>query len=428
MKNPVKLIQVGAGQRGFGIFGKYILEHPHEAQFEAIVDPDDEKRELFGQIHQIPKKNQFKSVKRMLHAKQRLESRAVINASGDKMHLKTSLPLIRNSFTLLLEKPMATTKRSCIKILQETKKYNAKVMICHVLRYSILFSKIKELIDSNEIGDIRTIEHEESIGEQHFAHSYVRGNWALKKTSGPISLTKTCHDFDIFTWLVNAKPKYLQSHTDSLFFQKINAPYEDVPKKCHQGCKFIDTCKFAAEHVYSNPHTPEFMKRAVSIDMDEKTILKKLKTGPYGTCVYRAKNDVPDFQTTKIVYTNGVIVHFTMTARKKESNRTIFIIGSKGRIYGDVINSTLILENYNGKQEIELPQNIDSHGGGDAHLIHDFIQMIQNESSLNKTSIDKSLESHILAFAAETSRLQNKKINFKSYYNEMLDEFTEGEK
>ncbi len=48
----------------------------------------------------------------------------------------------------------------------------------------------------------------------------------------------------------------------------------------------------------------------------------------------------------------------------------------------------------------------DAHGGGDHPLVKDWIQAVgQQDPALLSSSIDVSVESHIMAFAAERSRL-----------------------
>ena len=46
------------------------------------------------------------------------------------------------------------------------------------------------------------------------------------------------------------------------------------------------------------------------------------------------------------------------------------------------------------------------HGGGDTRLVHEFIEYLRGEISMSKTltAIDRSVESHLVALAAEASR------------------------
>ena len=48
------------------------------------------------------------------------------------------------------------------------------------------------------------------------------------------------------------------------------------------------------------------------------------------------------------------------------------------------------------------------HGGGDGFLYKDFVDYINGkEDSFTRTTIDESIESHVIGFKAEESRLDN---------------------
>ena len=90
-------------------------------------------------------------------------------------------------------------------------------------------------------------------------------------------------------------------------------------------------------------------------------------------------------------------------------------MGSMGFIEGDMSRFTL----YNfitDKSEtmesnaIDIPQYKNSgHGGGDWRLVSDWIQAIsQRNPGLLTSTIDQSVESHIMGFEAEKSRLEGK--------------------
>ena len=62
---------------------------------------------------------------------------------------------------------------------------------------------LKKLLCEDEvIGEIIHIDWTEPVGFWHFAHSYVRGDWAEESVSAPSLMTKCCHDVDILMWLL----------------------------------------------------------------------------------------------------------------------------------------------------------------------------------------------------------------------------------
>ena len=116
------------------------------------------------------------------------------------------MPLLKAGYHLLLEKPISPDSEECLRIQEAADARGLLVMVCHVLRYTEFFTRIKDIIDSGELGRIQTIEYAEYMGNFHMAHSFVRGKWNRTDTSSPIILQKSCHDMDILTWLVAAAP------------------------------------------------------------------------------------------------------------------------------------------------------------------------------------------------------------------------------
>ena len=91
--------------------------------------------------------------------------------------------------------------------------------------YDEAVATLKEIIDSGELGKVVDIQHNENIGYYHFAHSYVRGNWRNTKIAAPISVAKTCHDFDILLYLLgnDIHYEYISSMGSLTYFTNKNS-------------------------------------------------------------------------------------------------------------------------------------------------------------------------------------------------------------
>lgn len=115
---------------------------------------------------------------RQLIARPRLADIAIV-ATQDADHVEPAIALAELGYHLLLEKPMATSARDCLRIVEAVKRAHVLLCVCHVLRYTPYTSKLVEILRSGALGEIVSIVHLEPIGSWHFAHSYVRGNWSV---------------------------------------------------------------------------------------------------------------------------------------------------------------------------------------------------------------------------------------------------------
>jgi hypothetical protein len=151
--------------------------------------------------------------------------------------------------------------------------------------------------------------------------------------------------------------------------------------------------------------------------MSDEAILKALKTSPYGRCVYRTDNDVVDHQVTAIEFENEVTVAFTMTGFTHENTRTIKLMGTEGEIRGHLDKNVLEVWQFGADMpEIITPELIDAgHGGGDYGIMKAFIDLLEKGTNTNVTSDKASIQSHLLAFAAEQSRVESQLIDFAEY-------------
>ena len=275
--------------------------------------------------------------------------------------------------------------------------------------------KIKEILNSGVIGKLIRIESIEQVSYWHQAHSFVRGNWRNDQETSPMIMQKCCHDFDLMQYYVGAKCDTVYSVGDLKFFNKANQP-EGASDRCAQ-CKYINDCPYSAERLYIDrwkaDGKPEFGWPYNVVDTTmpntEESIRQAYTNGQYGRCVFACDNNVVDNQSVEMRFENGVNVTLVMTAFTEKMGRKMTFHGSLGEIIFDDSARTLSVCRFGkDKKEYsveELLKDADSlgHGGGDARLVDDFYNIIAN-GAVSGTSLDSSVESHLIALAAEKSR------------------------
>ncbi|MBP5198606.1 MAG: Gfo/Idh/MocA family oxidoreductase, partial [Lachnospiraceae bacterium] len=240
----MKVALIGAGQRG-SIYAGYLHEKMG-VDIAAVVDPSEEKLVIAADRFKVEKENLFTDFKAFCREKMSLDG--VIIASMDRDHYAETIECLELGYDILLEKPISPKPEECMAILKKAHEKNRKILVCHVLRYTNFFAKIKEIIDSGEIGKIVTIQHAENIGNFHMAHSFVRGNWRNSDLSSPIILQKSCHDLDILVWLTGSNAKKISSFGELTYFKEENAP-QGSTERC-LNCPVSDKCRFDVRTAY----------------------------------------------------------------------------------------------------------------------------------------------------------------------------------
>jgi len=401
----LKIALVGAGQRGM-IYSKHAYE-TKKADIVAVVEPEDERRSAAAENFGIPSEMQFENIEDF-YQKGRIAD-AVIIASMDQDHCRQVLNALELGYDILLEKPISPDPKECLMIQDKANQKGCKVIVCHVLRYTNFFAAIKEIIDSGELGKVITIQHNENVGNYHIAHSFVRGNWRRSDLSSPLVMQKSCHDMDILAWLVGSEAKKIASFGSLKYFKEESAPI-DSSERCLT-CKAAGDCRFDARKAYL-PIVGSWPATVLTQEQTEEGINKALAEGPYGRCVYRCDNDVCDNQVVLIEFKNDVTVSFNLSGFTNKISRTIKVMCENGEIRGDDSLNQIEVTKFASNAIVGFEQRIihtgqpqGGHGGGDVSLVDDFISQMEARSNNSRSSITQSVESHVMAYAAEQSRI-----------------------
>lgn len=404
LAKPITAVTCGAGARG-NVYGSYAVQYPDQLKIVGVAEPVPIRNERYAVKHTIANENRFTTWE---HVFQRPKfADAIIITTPDDLHYGPCMEALKLGYDVLLEKPISPSEKECRDILALAKKTGRIVAVCHVLRYAPYFIQLRELIQSGAIGELVSIQHLEPIGYDHMAHSYVRGNWHNSKQTTPIILAKSCHDLDILRWLVGKPSKSIQAFGDVKWFRNENAPAGSTAR-CTDGCAVESTCPYSAVEHYQRRRS-----RVYALDLpDDRTtwdevILQKLKTTNFGRCVYRMENDQPDHYIANILFEKNITASFSMEAFTSYEGRRTRVMGSTGDIVGDM--NSFVLTDFRSGQKTEWKQSTDGHGGGDWRLVANWIQAIaEKNQALLSSTIDQSIESHLMGFAAEKSRLEKK--------------------
>ena len=405
----MKVIIFGAGGRGRN-YTRFCKQYG--VDIVAVADPNTAKLKKLGLDFEISEDKLYNNWTEIL-SKDKF-AQAIINATPDKVHYLSTMAALDKGYHVLLEKPMSDNEKECVELVEKAEEKNLILMVCHVLRYAPFFEKIKELMDERRIGDLVNIEMTENCANWHFAHSYVRGVFRNETISSPFILAKSCHDLDLIIYLTGKKCLSVVSEGNLKYYKEANAP-EGAPEFCLDGCPHENTCPYFAPRQYlSQISVVGWPTNTISTDTSFPARYEALRKGQFGRCVFRCDNDVCDHQSAIFNMEDGLIATFNMTGFSSENTRTLRFFGTKGDIRGHLDKGEIEVFDFLTKEKeqisIDAKSIVSSHGGGDYRLVSDFLDAVSGKDSNLKTLARLSLQSHLMAFAAEKSRKAGKKI------------------
>ena len=457
MAKPVTAVIMGAGSRGRGAYGKYAENYPDRLNFIAVADPDEKKRKRFQELHDIQKERLYNSWEDLLSAEVGKIADVAFVCTPDRLHYQPAMRALELDYDVVLEKPIAPTLQECIDIANLAEKKNKLVQVCHVLRFTDFWKKVKEILDSGKLGRIIHYEHSENVAYWHFGHSFVRGFSKNKEKSTPIVLAKTCHDLDLIYWLLNEKSLEVHSTGKLTHYKPENAP-EGAPDRCIEGCPAGETCPWNAVKLYIDAEPllktglesrskfirlmtkgmikhkglikflglfdkrilkflnwDEFPVTAITNDFSIEGKKKALRDGPFGICVYNAGNDVPDRQVSTFTFPSGATATLTTHGFAEYEGREIRIFGSKGVLRGKfrfTYEEIVFTDFLSNESKLLYKKGLqgEAHGGGDPAIMDAFTSVMLGEKTKEEaglTDVRGAIESHIMGFAAEESRVNN---------------------
>ena len=470
--NGVTVLVIGCGSRG-EVYASYALKYPQRARIIGLAEPSLFTRQRFLKTHQktIHQENIFTDWAEIVKLQSKIAD-CVLITLPDKLHKDAAVAFTKLGYHMLLEKPMGTLLDDCKQITFTCRENPSQInAVCHVLRYYPQCVKLKQLIDSGLIGDVVNINHTEPVGFEHFAHSFVRGNWHNESESSFSLLAKCCHDIDLLIyWMSGAKKKCTKvSSFGSLFhFRKENAPINSG-ENCFE-CPAEEQCVYSAKKIYKKSYKnvdswptkivlqseiqnvfdfnnetdiEDILMNKTQVEKEEllDKCLKDSKT-KYGRCVYKMDNDVCDNQVVNLQFSDNSTATLTMIAFSKDiCSRKTLIYGTKGQLEWDDEKDSKTISHYDFMSKklssidssdatpsfkIDVQNDghdsnkdfihLTGHGGSDFWLIHSFIQaVITNDKRFVLTDVEDSFNSHLIVFAAEYSRVHNKIVDIKQF-------------
>lgn len=352
----LRVALVGTGIRGCSLWGKTLIE-----KYSDIL-------EMVGLCDINPKRMEY--AKRYMGAlcptfidfeKMVRETKpdTVIVTTTDSFHAKYICTAMNMGCDVITEKPLATDEKMTQEIIDTKKKTGKDLIVTFNYRYSPEAVKIKEILMSQEIGRITSVDFNYYLDVYHGA-SYFRRWHGFKQFSGSLLVHKATHHFDLMNWWLAAEPEEVYAYGELNKYGH-NSPFRSV--RC-MDCHHKEKCEFFWD-ITTNKH---YMNLYVNAQSEDGYLRD--------ACVFREKINIWDTMNVQVQYHNRVTMSYSLNAFMPYEGYFVGFNGTNGRldarIYHDQpwkveqLADFQITQNFKDKRVFSIKAAGAGHWGADA--------------------------------------------------------------
>ena len=380
-----KLIMVGTGSRGTGMWGRALLQrYPEKVEFVGLCDMNPGRVEAGKEIIGVncptysDLQNPMSAFEKMM---KETKPDIVIVTTVDATHDEYIVRGMELGANILTEKPMTTDEKKVQRIIDAEKRTGKKTRVTFNYRYSPHRAKMYELLRAGEIGELTSVDFHWYLDTSHGADYFRRWHRLVEK-GGSLWVHKASHHFDLLNWWIDSDPESVYA-LGALDFYGKNGKFR--AENCRT-CPHKTQCQFYWEIDRS---LTIFQAEASGVDAPRININKRLYVDNEhydgylrDGCVFKNDINIYDKMAATIKYANGVQVSYSLTAYSPYEGYRIAFNGTKGRIDAWIEESKpisdkdfdeiILFKNFSRRQYIQVSEGDSGHGGGD-NLLRDQI-------------------------------------------------------
>lgn len=141
----------------------------------------------------------FKDVNEMIHSKL---IDAILICTPHFSHTTIGIEALKAGLNVLVEKPISVHKADCERLIAAHTDKSKIFAAMFNMRTNATFKKVKDLIDSGELGEVRRV-HWEVTNWFRTNYYYATGGWrgTWKGEGGGVLMNQCPHNLDLFQWM-----------------------------------------------------------------------------------------------------------------------------------------------------------------------------------------------------------------------------------
>ncbi|MBD3183821.1 hypothetical protein GF312_16170 [Candidatus Poribacteria bacterium] len=191
---PLKIIQVGVG--GFGTSWRHALTTSPDVEVIALVDID---RDILKEAADVFNLSSDKCYLNPDTNWAEIEADFVIDSTPQLHHHTNAMKAFSGGKHLLVVKPMSDQWKTGKVMVKEAENRGLKMAVAQQLRYHPVIMKMRDLIQSGEIGEVGYIHQDAFFGSPGYGGSYPQPY--------PLLVQGAIHFFDYIRWIIGSNAK-----------------------------------------------------------------------------------------------------------------------------------------------------------------------------------------------------------------------------
>lgn len=285
----------------------------------------------------------------------------LIVTSVDAVHHEHIIRGMELGADVITEKPMTTDETKCQAIINAERRTGKKVIVTFNYRYSPHRQKLWELIRSDAIGKLTSVDFHWYLDVYHGA-DYFRRWHRLREKGGSLLVHKSTHHFDLLNWWIGSDPVEVYA-SGALEFYGANGAFRS--DKCRT-CPHTKQCRFYFDITKD--------KNLMALYVENEKYDNYHRDG----CVFREDVNIFDKMAATIKYANNVHVSYSLTTYSPYEGYRIAFNGTKGRLEAwikerqpwqeESFDEIQLTTNFGKREIIKVSNKEAGHGGGDERM------------------------------------------------------------
>ncbi len=296
---------------------------------------------------------------------------AVFVTTPDFLHAEHAVAALEARLPVYLEKPMAITIDGCDRILRAAAEHKTKLYLGHNMRHFQSILKMKELIDTGAIGEVKTAwcRHFVAYG----GDAYFKDWHADRRTATGLLLQKGAHDIDVMHWLCGGYSQLVTAMGDLMVYGQITDRHDPSVR---------------GDASFHDENWPPLSQRGLNPVVD-----------------------VEDVSMMLMRLDNGVLVSYQQCHFTPDAWRNYTVIGTAGRIENFTSPDAHVRlwdqreGGYGAFKRIDIPPATGGHAGGDPRIVAEFLRFLRHGGQTNTSPI--AARYSVAAGCAATESLRN---------------------